>query len=102
MTYDFTRVIIFKYFGDSIIKMLLVIMCIFCSCNIETLLAILFAALYYVDSLYEKVVKVDIADGQNPKKLMDNIQELGPLTVFTKRHGKTLMIILSYNSIEIC
>ena len=38
--------------------------------------------LYYLDPLYEKVVRVDVSDGSNEQILMDNESGLRTLNIF--------------------
>lgn len=49
---------------------------------------IFFAGLYYLDSLYEKVERVDLPDGGNPQVLLDNEINLKTIKVFQKRPGE--------------
>jgi low density lipoprotein-related protein 2 len=41
--------------------------------------------LYYLDPLYEKVVRVDLPNGDNPKTLLDNEVKLRTLNIYRKR-----------------
>lgn len=53
-----------------------------------TIFKYLSSGLYYVDSLYEKVERVDLPDGSNPEVLLDNTPDLKSLKVFYKRPGE--------------
>ncbi|XP_076061029.1 low-density lipoprotein receptor-related protein megalin isoform X2 [Oratosquilla oratoria] len=44
--------------------------------------------LYIVDSLYEKVFRVDLPDGKNPKVLKDSEVDLKSLKIYEKRPGE--------------
>lgn len=48
-------------------------------------LAVLDSRLYYLDPSYEKIEKVDLPKGDNPKLLMDNEADLKTFTIFRKR-----------------
>lgn len=48
-------------------------------------LAVLNSRLYYLDPLYEKLVRVDLPDGNNPKAILENEPDLKTFTVFRKR-----------------
>lgn len=41
--------------------------------------------LYYLDPQYEKVVRVDLPNGDNPKTLLDNEVKLRTLNIYRKR-----------------
>ena len=41
--------------------------------------------LYYLDPIYEKVVRVDLPNGDNPKTLIDNEVDLRTMVMFRKR-----------------
>lgn len=66
----------------------------------------LLTGLYYVDSLYEKVERVDLPDGSNAQILLDNTPDLRSLKVFYKRPGEmrdlskwcTLFACMHHNS----
>lgn len=47
-----------------------------------------FPGLYYLDSSYEKVERVDLPDGLNPETLLENESDLKSLKVFQKRPGE--------------
>lgn len=51
-------------------------------------IALVSIGLYYLDSLYEKVVRVDLPDGDNPMVLLENEANLRSLKVFQKRPGE--------------
>ena len=51
-------------------------------------LAVMDRRLYYLDPLYEKVVRVDSEDGSNEKVLLDNESGLRTLNIFRKRQSK--------------
>ena len=44
-----------------------------------------FRHLYYLDPQYEKVVRVDLPNGDNPKTLLDNEVKLRTLNIYRKR-----------------
>ena len=44
-----------------------------------------FRRLYYLDPQYEKVVRVDLPNGDNPKTLLDNEVKLRTLNIYRKR-----------------
>lgn len=48
-------------------------------------LAILDMRLYFIDPLYEKITRVDLPGGDNPKTILENEPDLKSLTVFKKR-----------------
>lgn len=48
-------------------------------------LGILDSRLYYLDPVYEKVVRVDLPNGDNTKTIMDNESDLRSMTIFKKR-----------------
>ena len=50
-----------------------------------TALAVMDRRLYYLDPQYEKVVRVDLPNGDNPKTLMDNENDLRTLNIYRKR-----------------
>lgn len=47
-----------------------------------------FAVLYYLDSVYEKIERVDLPDGSNPQILLDNESDLRSLMIYQKRPGE--------------
>lgn len=48
-------------------------------------LGVLASRLYYMDPKYEKLVRVDLPSGQNPKMILENEPELKTFTIFKKR-----------------
>ena len=48
-------------------------------------LAVMDRRLYYLDPQYEKVVRIDLPNGQNPKTLLDNEANLRTLNIYRKR-----------------
>lgn len=48
----------------------------------------MFAGLYYVDSAYEQLARIDLPDGGNPTILMNNTEALNQLKIFSKRPGE--------------
>lgn len=48
-------------------------------------LAVLDSRLYYLDPTYEKIERVDLPKGDNPKLLIDNEADLKTFTIFRKR-----------------
>lgn len=48
-------------------------------------LAVLDRRLYYLDPLHEKIVRVDLPNGDHPKIIMENEADLRSLTMFKKR-----------------
>ncbi|XP_044762088.1 low-density lipoprotein receptor-related protein 2 [Coccinella septempunctata] len=48
-------------------------------------LGVLASRLYYLDPQYEKLVRVDLPSGQNPKMILENEPELKTFTIFKKR-----------------
>ncbi|CAL4174127.1 unnamed protein product, partial [Meganyctiphanes norvegica] len=54
-------------------------------------LAVYEAYLYYVDSKYESVVRVDLPEGKNPVHLLENQSDLKTLKIFQKRPGEPMM-----------
>ena len=51
-------------------------------------LAVMDRRLYYLDPLYEKVVRVDSTDGSSEKVLLDNEPNLRTLNIFRKRQSE--------------
>ena len=51
-------------------------------------IAVMDRRLYYVDPVYEKVVRVDSSDGSNEDILVDNEPNLRTLNIFQKRQRK--------------
>ena len=47
--------------------------------------AVMDRRLYYLDPQYEKVVRVDLPNGDNPKTLLDNESDLRTLNIYRKR-----------------
>lgn len=48
-------------------------------------LGILESRLFYLDPVYEKIVRVDLPNGDNPKTIMENEPDLKSMTIFKKR-----------------
>lgn len=48
-------------------------------------LGVLDSRLYYLDPVYEKIVRVDLPRGDNPKIIIDNEQELKNMMIYKKR-----------------
>ena len=48
-------------------------------------LAVYMNRLYYLDSIYENIVRVNLPDGTNPNKLEENVANLRNLKVYSKR-----------------
>ncbi|KAK9880927.1 hypothetical protein WA026_013260 [Henosepilachna vigintioctopunctata] len=48
-------------------------------------IGVLASRLYYLDPKYEKLVRVDLPSGQNPKMILENEVELKTFTIFKKR-----------------
>jgi low density lipoprotein-related protein 2 len=48
-------------------------------------LGVLDSRLYYLDPSYEKIERVDLPKGDNPKLLIDNEADLKTFTIFRKR-----------------
>lgn len=46
--------------------------------------------LYFIDSRYDHLVRVNAEDGTNMEKILENDQDLKSLTVFTKRTSKII------------
>ena len=53
--------------------------------NKPVALAVMERRLYYLDPVYEKVVRVDLPNGDNPKTLIDNEVALRTMVMFRKR-----------------
>nr|XP_045622888.1 low-density lipoprotein receptor-related protein 2-like isoform X5 [Procambarus clarkii] len=60
-------------------------------------LAVYESSLYYLDALYEKVVRVDLPDGGNQQMLLENEPDLKSLKVFQKRPGEMKDLIINSN-----
>lgn len=56
-------------------------------------LAVLDSRLYFMDPLYDKIERVDLPSGDNPKTLLDNEADLKTFTIFRKRPGKILFCL---------
>ena len=50
--------------------------------------ALFVTGLYYLDSAYEQVVRLDLPEGDNKVLLMNNTEALNSLKVFSKRPGE--------------
>jgi len=50
-------------------------------------LAVYEKRLYYLDPLYDKIERVDLPSGENPRLIMDNESDLKNFVVFKKRTG---------------
>lgn len=48
-------------------------------------LTVLDSRLYYLDPIYEKLERIDLPDGNNPKLLLENEPDLKTFTIFKKR-----------------
>lgn len=48
-------------------------------------LGILDSRLYYLDPIYEKIVRVDLPNADNPKNILENEAELKGMTIYRKR-----------------
>lgn len=48
-------------------------------------LAVVDSRLFYLDPIYEKIERVDLPTGENPKFIMDNEPDLKTFVVFKKR-----------------
>lgn len=48
-------------------------------------LAVLDSRMYYLDPMYEKLVKVDLPSGGNPRSILENEADLKTFTIFKKR-----------------
>ena len=57
-------------------------------------IAVMDRRLYYVDPVYEKVVRIDSSDGSNEDILLDNEPNLRTLNIFQKRQRKLFQIHL--------
>lgn len=51
-------------------------------------IAVADSRLYYLDPLYDKIERVDLPSGDNPKLIMDNEADLKTFVVFKKRSCK--------------
>jgi low density lipoprotein-related protein 2 len=51
-------------------------------------LAVLDSRLYYLDPSYEKIERVDLPKGDNPKLIIDNEADLKTFTIFRKRRSE--------------
>lgn len=51
-------------------------------------LAVHESRLYYLDPLYDKIERIDLPAGENPKLIMDNESELKNFVIFKKRASK--------------
>ena len=58
-------------------------------------IAVMDRRLYYLDPLYEKVVRVDVSDGSNEQVLLDNESGLRSLNIFRKRQSKSFSSLKS-------
>lgn len=53
--------------------------------NTPIALGVLDSRLFYMDPTYEKLVRIDLPNGDNPKNILENENELKTFTVFKKR-----------------
>lgn len=65
------------------------------SISLPKALAVYEQRLYYLDTRYDKLERVDI-NGDNPRILLDNEPDLKTFTIFRKRPG-TLFYYIRYN-----
>lgn len=50
-------------------------------------LGVLGSRLYYLDPIYEKLMRIDLPEGNNPKAILENEPDLRTFTIFRKRQA---------------
>lgn len=63
-------------------------------------LGVLDSRLYYLDPLFDKIERVDLPNGDNPKLLVDNEADLKTFIIYKKRQGNGCCLL--YGRFDVC